>query len=597
MNIDDTSRASRNAPEHPDRAGDPILSVSALTVTFGIDRDRNTAVDTAAWELHRGEVLAIVGESGSGKSATALAVAGLLPAGAVATGSILFDGRNLLEIGEKAMRSVRGRRIAMIFQDPLNALDPVFSIGSQMIELLRVYDPELGRAAARDRALQLLQSVRMPDPERKLGQYPHQLSGGQCQRVMVAMALASAPDVLLADEPTTALDVTVQQSVLDLLRDVADSTDTAVVLITHDMGVVADIADRVVVMHASRVVETAPVRQLFAEPHEQYTRDLLAAVPRREAGSAPEPVPEAEETMLAVSDLVVEYGGGRLRRTPVVSAVDGVSFTVGAGEIVGLVGESGSGKSTIGKAVVGLAPITAGTVQVGNLRIDGATRSDLRAARRQIGVVFQNPTASLDPRRTIGDAIGEPLAVIAGLRGAPLEKRVGDLMESVELPRNWSGRYPHELSGGQRQRVGIARALSLQPRLVIADEPTSALDVSVQATVLRLLARLQSELGFACLFISHDLAVVGQLCHRVAVLKSGRIVEQGDTEKVLGDPDSDFARALLDAAPIPDPLVQSRLRAQRRASTRAPSLSVREPIDSTSHAVANGTSNESGLHR
>lgn len=548
-----------------DPGDQPVLSVEGLRVEFDVDDRRHTAVEEVEWELFRGEVLAVVGESGSGKSATALALAGLLPDNAIATGRVLFGGRNLLHASENQLQAIRGRQIAMIFQDPLNALDPVFTIGSQMVELLRVHDPRLSRPAARERALELLRSVRMPDPEAKFRQYPHQLSGGQCQRVMIAMALSSDPAVLVADEPTTALDVTVQLSVLDLLRDVADRTGTAVVLITHDMGVVADIADRVVVMRAGQVVENAPVSELFAQPTHQYTKDLLAAVPRRDAAAAPAAVADTKRPILTLTDLVVEYGGGRLRRRKPVRAVDSVSLTVSAGEIVGLVGESGSGKSTIGRAVVGLAPIASGTVQVGAVRIGSGDRAGLRAARRGIGVVFQNPTASLDPRRSIGDAIAEPLAVIAGMRGAKLSERVEGLLDAVELPRAWSRRYPHELSGGQRQRVAIARALSLRPGLLIADEPTSALDVSVQATVLSLIAQLQAELGFACLFISHDLAVVGKLCHRVAVLKDGRIVEQGPTGKILTQPDSAFARALLDAAPIPDPVVQSGHRAARRA--------------------------------
>ncbi|MFD0483994.1 dipeptide ABC transporter ATP-binding protein [Kineococcus sp. GCM10028916] len=538
-----------------------------MSISFTVDGRDVVAVPSASWELRRGEVLAIVGESGSGKSATALAVVGLLPAGAKASGTVEFDGRNLLDLPESQLRELRGTRIAMVFQDPLNSLDPVFTVGFQLTELLRVHDHRMSAAQAKTRALELLRSVDLPDPELKFAQYPHQLSGGQCQRVMIAMALAGEPDVLLADEPTTALDVTVQQEVLDLLRDVAVRTSTSIVLITHDMGVVADLADRVVVMRAGRVVESAPVAELFDAPREQYTKDLLAAVPGR--GNAPE-LPAVDTTarpFLHVEDLVVEFGGSGLRKR-VVRAVDGVSFSVHSGEVLGLVGESGSGKSTIGRALVGLAPVAAGSVHVGDVRIGRSTRRALQQARRRIGVVFQNPTASLDPRRTVGDALAEPLTVLAGLRGSAVRQRSSELLESVELPADWAGRYPHELSGGQRQRVAIARALSLRPDLLIADEPTSALDVSVQATVLRVLRQLQVELGFACVFISHDLAVVEQLCHRVAVLKSGKLVEVGPRDQVLTAPRDPFTARLLAAAPVPDPAEQARRRAARLEVSR-----------------------------
>ncbi|MFJ6453930.1 dipeptide ABC transporter ATP-binding protein [Paenarthrobacter sp. NPDC091669] len=542
---------------------EPVLSVEGLTVSFGINGIDHVAVDSVSWNVHPGEVVALVGESGSGKSATALAVAGLLPHSATAKGTVQFDGRNLLDLSEDRMRDIRGQRIAMIFQDPLNALDPVFTIGSQISELLRVHNPRLSSAQAKSRALELLRSVNMPDPELKLTQYPHQLSGGQCQRVMIAMALSSEPDVLLADEPTTALDVTVQQSVLDLLRDIADRTNTGIVLITHDMGVVADIADQVIVMRSGRIVEKAAVRPLFAAPKDPYTQDLLSAVPGRAQSRPKPPVDGHTAPLLAVEDLVVEYSSRSLGKKRTLRAVDQVSFDVRPGEVFGLVGESGSGKSTIGKALVGLAPISAGSVRISDVRIGRGTRRDLRRARRRIGVIFQNPTASLDPRRSIGDALDEPLSLLGRLRGTDLTKRRAELLESVELPAKWAERYPHELSGGQRQRVAIARALSLHPELIIADEPTSALDVSVQATVLELLARLQAEHRFACVFVSHDLAVVGQMCHRVAVLQSGQIVEQGTADQVLTQPRANFARQLLQAAPIPDPVEQSRRRTER----------------------------------
>ncbi|MEJ5914516.1 ABC transporter ATP-binding protein [Pseudokineococcus sp. 1T1Z-3] len=568
------------AAEHPgaptDRGpGSPLLRVEDLDVEFTVDGRPVPAIVSASWELARGEVLAVVGESGSGKSTTALALLGLLPAGARARGTALFEGQDLLSLDEKAMREVRGSRIAMIFQDPTGSLDPVFTIGSQMVELLRTHHPGMTREAARARAVELLEQVDVPDPARRLGQYPHELSGGQCQRVMIAMALSGEPEVLLADEPTTALDVTVQQEVLDLLHHLRERTSVAVLLITHDMGVVADLADRVVVMRHGRVVETAPVRQLFAAPGEEYTRMLLSSVPGRTSSARAEgSAPEADERArggrregrpyLEVEDLVVSYRG-RGRRAETVKAVDGVSLAVRRGEVLGLVGESGSGKSTIGKVVIGLAPVASGRVHVGDVDLGAAPRRRVREVQRTVGVVFQNPTASLDPRRSVGAALEEPLRVLGGLRGGALDARRDELLEAVELPASWERRYPHELSGGQRQRVAIARAISLEPQLLVADEPTSALDVSVQATVLRLLAELQQRLGFACLFISHDLAVVEQLCDRVAVLRAGRVVEEGTTARVLGQPDADFTRELLAAAPVPDPQRQSERRRERLA--------------------------------
>ncbi|GAB2606636.1 dipeptide ABC transporter ATP-binding protein [Kribbella endophytica] len=540
-----------------------VLEFENLTVDFEVGGRTHRAVDAISFEVRPGEVLAVVGESGSGKSVTSLAALGLLPDNATVGGRITFAGEDVLAMNRAELTVLRGRRIAMIFQDPVGALDPVFTIGAQLIEMIRAHQPGLSRAAERERAIELLRLVEIPDPESRMRYYPHQLSGGQCQRVMIAIAVACDPELLIADEPTTALDVTVQQEVLDVLLAMRSKISGAIMIITHDMGVVADVADRVVVLRKGELVETAEVHDLFDRPTQPYTRALLDAVPRGGPRDDPEPGPVSDDVAaLELTDLVVEYKG---RRGKTVKAVDGVSLRLEPGRITGLVGESGSGKSTIGKCVLGLAPITSGEVRVAGQAMTAGTSAVLRAARSRIGVVFQNPAGSLNPRSTIGQSIGEPLAVHRGVRGAELRRRVEELLDSVELPKAWAGRYPHELSGGQRQRVSIARAISLDPALLIADEPTSALDVSVQATVLELFRSVQQRLDFACLFISHDLAVVDQVCDRVAVLSHGRIVEQGDRESVLRAPKDPYTTRLLEAAPVPDPREQSRRRKLRLA--------------------------------
>jgi len=547
----------------------PVLEVRDLTVTFRVDDGHAPdvhAVRGVSFDVLPGEVLAVVGESGSGKSVTSLALLGLLGRHAAVGGSARLGGAGrepveLIGLERRALQDVRGRRVAMVFQDSAGALDPVFTVGFQLDEMLKRHAPDLTRAQRRERAVELLRMVELPDPAERLTFYPHQFSGGQAQRVMIAMALACDPEVLLADEPTTALDVTVQREVLDVLRRLRERVSTSIVLITHDMGVVADLADRVVVMRGGEVVETAPVRQLFAAPRAAYTRELLAAVPRIGTPDRPSGADGVEQPALAFEDLVVEY---RDRRGRAVRAVDGVTLAVRPGEIVALVGESGSGKSSMGRCALGLAPVTSGSVEVVGTRPGHDTPRAVRAARARIGVVFQNPAASLNPRYSIGESVAEPLRVHAGLRGPELERRTAELLESVELPASWVSRYPHELSGGQLQRVSIARAISLGPDLLIADEPTSALDVSVQATVLELFRQVQQSLGFACLFISHDLAVVDELADRVAVLHQGRLVESGPRARVLGRPEQDYTRRLLAAAPVPDPEAQA---ARRVAAT------------------------------
>jgi peptide/nickel transport system ATP-binding protein len=544
-----------------------VLVVDHLTVTFDVEGEVVRAVDDASFTVGRGEVVAVVGESGSGKSMTAMTAMGIAPDGAVASGAIRIGGVDVLSSGEQHLREVRGRTVSMIFQDPSAALNPVFTIGFQLAEAVRRADASTDRATVRARALELLRAVEVPEPERRLGQYPHELSGGQCQRVMIAMALAADPDLLIADEPTTALDVTVQAEVLDVLRALRERTGTAILLITHDMGVVADIADHVVVMRRGQVVESGSATALFASPTEDYTRELLAAVPRLRPVDGLEarvdPATTLPSTVLDVRDLVVEYGGALRRRF---RAVDHVSFTVGRGEIVGLVGESGSGKTTIGRAAVGLAPITAGSVSVDGVDLAGAGRAERRSMRRRVGVVFQNPLRSLNPRYTVGQTVAEPLRQILRLSAADTETRVERLLSDVGLDGGFRERYPHELSGGQRQRVAIARAVALDPALLIADEPTSALDVSVQARVLDVFRELQERLGFACLFVTHDLAVVDTLCDRVVVLHQGRVAEQGTCDAILRAPQDPYTRRLIQAAPVPDPEEQAVRRAARLAA-------------------------------
>ena len=561
----------------PTQETESVLQFQELDVNFRTEFGRVHAVKGVSLAVRPGEVVALVGESGSGKSVTATTALGLLPKTARITGETMVADKAISKLTPRQLRGLRGNRVAMVFQEPMTALNPVIKIGEQLTESMEVHNVAHG-AEAWQKAIDLLNAVGIPNAERRVKQYPHELSGGMRQRVVIAMALACDPEVIIADEPTTALDVTVQADILDLLRSLKEKLNTGILLITHNMGVVADMADRVAVMFKGNIVERGTVEEVLLKPQHPYTKKLLGAVPHLgeghgQFGSAPREVPGDAESALEVNELVVEYK--RAGRKPF-RAVDGVTFDVKRGEIVGLVGESGSGKSTIGRALLGLIPSAGGNVKVlGQELVQGHGRrkvsqgKSLKGLRRRVGVIFQDPAASLNPRLPVGDVISEPLEVHRIGNKASRQKRVYELLEAVELPRSAFNRYPHELSGGQRQRVSIARALSLSPDLLVADEPTSALDVSVQAQVLGMLTDLQRDFGFACLFISHDLAVIDSLAHRVVVMQYGKIVEKGDRQQVLLDPQEEYTKRLLAAAPVPDPIEQRKRREERHRLLKA----------------------------
>ncbi len=558
----------------------PVLSIRGLCTQVATPEGAKLVVDGLDLELARGETVCIAGESGSGKSMTAMSVMRLLPEpmARIAGGEILLEGRDLARLPEAEMRRVRGGDIAMIFQEPMTSLNPVMSIGRQLTEAVLAHR-EVSDREARGVVLDALKAVRISEPERRLGQYPHELSGGMRQRVMIAMALACQPKVLIADEPTTALDVTIQAQILRLIRDLQAETGTAVILITHDMGVVAEMADRVVVMNGGKVVESGPVEQIFAAPREAYTRRLLAAVPRLGSSAGTDlprrakTAPESGAPLVEVRDLVVRFDirtGFLQRTTRRVHAVEGVSFHLGARETLSIVGESGCGKSTTGKAIMGLVERD-GSVRVGGRETVGLGRAAMKPVRRDVQMIFQDPGAALDPRMTVGDLVGEPLVIHGLASGGDLRDRVAWLFERVGLPAENMSRYPHEFSGGQRQRICIARALSLSPKAIIADESVSALDVSVQAQVLDLLQELQDEFGLSYLFISHDMAVVEEISHRIAVMYLGQVVETGTRRQIFENPVHPYTRRLLAAVPVPDP-------ARRRRTTELLAGEVPSPI-------------------
>ncbi|MBT5098705.1 MAG: ABC transporter ATP-binding protein [Proteobacteria bacterium] len=544
-----------------------LLIVNGLSTEIRGRGESNLVVRDISFQVERGETLALVGESGSGKSMTALSIARLLPPAArVSAGEIKLSGRDLMQISEREMRDVRGSKIAMIFQEPMNSLNPVLTIGDQIAECVRRHQ-SVTRSAARQQSIELLAAVGLPAPQRNIDEYPHQLSGGMRQRVMIAIALAAQPDLLIADEPTTALDVTIQAQVLDLLKYLQSQFNMGLLFITHDLAVVKQTADRIAVMHQGELVEHGTNEAFFASPKHAYSRALLAAIPtaqkrlQRDLEQDAKRVsavaqPEAEDAagpILSVRNLQVHFpirGGVFRRAVDYVRAVDDVSFDLHAGKTLALVGESGCGKTTVGKAILQLLKSNQGSVQFQQRDLQTLGNEDLRKIRQDLQIVFQDPYSSLNPRMLVGDILEEGMTALAVLKTTQDRKRkIKLLLDQVGLPADSVLRYPHEFSGGQRQRISIARALAVEPKLIVCDEPTSALDVSVQAQVLNLLIDLQEELGMSYLFITHDMAVVSYLADEVAVMHQGQIVEQGPTEQILLQPQHHYTQKLLAAVP------------------------------------------------
>lgn len=556
-----------------------LAEIKDLSVSFITDAGSIKAVDGVSFTIPRGTVVGVVGESGSGKSVTARSIIKLLPETATTSGAVMLSKRDgtgeldVLSLSGEDLQRMRGSEAAMVFQEPNSVLNPVYTIGWQIEEGLRAHGMK-DKKQLRAKAVDILKKVGIPDAETRVDYYPHQFSGGQKQRIVIAMALVLNPGLILADEPTTALDVTVQAEILYLLRLAKDEFGASVLIITHNMGVIADLADQVVVMYRGHVVEQGDVEQVFYHPNHDYTKRLLASVPRigqqlvvRDLdGRVIEREDDWRDQPIAVEakGLTITYPGHLMQ--PDFVAVDGIDFTIRRSEVLGLVGESGSGKSTTGRAIAGLQKVSGGSLKVLGVEMNGVKERDFKPKRADIGFVFQDPGSSFNPLMTIAQNVAEPLIVHGKYRDvAEAREYVGDLLEMVQLPRVYMNRFPHELSGGQRQRASLARALALKPSLLIADEPTSALDVSVQAKVLELFKRLQAEIGFACLFITHDLAVVDMLADRVMVMHKGRIVEHGDTEDIMQHPQDPYTRKLLASLPVPDPREQRAHREQLHA--------------------------------
>jgi peptide/nickel transport system ATP-binding protein len=557
--------AAEPLPTGQPEEGSVVLTVRDLVTHFPVRGGVVKAVDGVSFTVRRGKTLCIVGESGSGKSVTARSILKIVDApGRIVSGEILLDRPNgkAIDLAQlnpygRDIRRIRGKEIAMIFQEPMSSLSPVHTVGDQIIEVLRLH-LGMGKKQARERTIDLLRQVEIPNPHIAVDRYTFEFSGGMRQRAMIAMALACNPDVLIADEPTTALDVTTQAEILDLIKRLQEQKGMAVIFITHDMGVVAEIADEVLVMYHGKVVERADVETIFHAAKHDYTRMLIDSVKRLEHKSElrlkREPVPEDRPPVIAVENLSMHFGD--------LKAVDGVSLSVRPGETLGIVGESGSGKTTMGRCIVRLYEPTGGVINY--RRPDGsvidlvtARGDDLKAMRQQVRMIFQDPFGSLNPRMTVAQIIGEPLLVNGIARGRELDDEVSRLMQQVGLEPTWRERYPHAFSGGQRQRIGVARAIALKPQVIVADEATSALDVSLRFQVLDLLMRLQDELNLAFIFISHDIGVIRYMCDRVGVMYHGRLVEMGDAEQVCNAPTHDYTKALISAVPRPDPRQRS----------------------------------------
>ncbi|XKM44115.1 ABC transporter ATP-binding protein (plasmid) [Rhizobium ruizarguesonis] len=536
--------------DHDGRSDTPIIDARNVAVNFKVEDGMVEAVKDVSFQLYRGETIAIVGESGSGKSVTARTVMGLLSKRAVVSekSTVAYDGSNILKFSERARRKLRGDRISMIFQEPMSSLNPIYTIGSQIVEAIRVHR-RISKRDAQKRALELLEHVQIPDPAARLMQFPHQLSGGQRQRVMIAMALANDPDVLIADEPTTALDVTVQAQILNLIRNLQKELGMAVILITHDLTVVRQFSDYVYVMQYGEVREHNTTEALFANPQDAYTKHLLASEPRGQAN----PLPEGSDVILDAKGVRVSFmmRHGTFLKPAMreLVAVDSLDLTLRRHETLGLVGESGSGKTTFGQAILRLNTPDSGEIRFDHQPIHGLSRAEMRPLRARMQVVFQDPFSSLNPRMTIGQIIEEGLVVNRlGATKGERQDRVREALVAAGMPGNILSRFPHEFSGGQRQRIAIARAIALEPEFILLDEPTSALDLSVQAQIIELLRKLQDERGLSYLFISHDLKVVRALCHRVIVMQHGKIVEEGPVNEVLTHPKTAYTERLVKAA-------------------------------------------------
>jgi oligopeptide/dipeptide ABC transporter ATP-binding protein len=551
----------------------PLLEIRNLDVRFDTPDGEIHAVKHASLTIHEGECLGVVGESGSGKSQLFLAAFGLLAGNGRASGSVLFRGEEILGASQKRLNALRGGAVTMIFQDPLTSLTPHMRVGDQIIEALTRHR-KMPRAEAQMRAREMLDYVRIPESARRLKQYPHELSGGMRQRVMIAMATITGPELIIADEPTTALDVTVQAQILEILRALKTDKGTAIALVSHDMGVIAGLADKVQVMRQGEIVESRTADEIFYAPQHDYTRMLLAAIPK--ADETPPPSTMVGAPLLEVKDLKVSFpvSRGLFAKPLTLRAVDGVSFTLHQGETLGVVGESGCGKSTLARAVLQLLPKTDGKVVWLGRDLDEAGKTDIRSLREDLQIVFQDPLASLDPRMPIGQSIAEPLKTLQPqLSRAEIREKVRAMMARVGLDPAWINRYPHELSGGQNQRVGLARAMIVSPRLLVCDEAVSALDVSIQAQIVALIAALQAEMGLSLIFISHDLSVVRRLSHRVIVLYLGRVVELAPSADLYTDPRHPYTRALLSAVLSPDP------RAERAKKRELLSGDLPSPLD------------------